>query len=86
MNKEFLLRICDPILTDYEVICQSYRFFHATAQLNMFHINKNKHSESIAKAIQVPYRPQQIFQEAKLLQKQIKGAQVIPNLYHVDTN
>ena len=46
----------------------------------------NKHSESIAKAIQVPYRPQQIFQEAKLLQKQIKGAQVIPNLYHVDTN
>ena len=24
----------------------------------------NNHSESIAKAIQVPYRPQQIFQEA----------------------
>ena len=46
----------------------------------------NKHSETIAKAIQVPYQPQQIFQEALLLQKQIKGAQVIPNLYYVDTN
>ena len=46
----------------------------------------NKHSESIAKAIQVPYRPRQIFQEALLLQKQIKGVQVIPDLYHFDTN
>ena len=30
---------------------------------------KNKHSESIAKAIQVPYRPQRIY-----LQTQMKGA------------
>ena len=47
---------------------------------------KDKHSESIAKAIQVPYRPQQIFQKAWLLQKQIKGAQTIPDMYYVDTN
>ena len=47
---------------------------------------KNKHSKSIAKTIQVPYWLQQIFQEAYLLQKHLKRAQVIPDLYYVDTN
>ena len=63
--------------TVYFVILLIYRYFHnakialacclfmSNWKTTMFkHHIVNKHSESIVKAIQVPYRPQQIFQEA----------------------
>ena len=46
----------------------------------------NKHSESIAKAIQVPYRPQQIFKRHNSYKSRSKGAKVICDLFYIDTN
>ena len=46
----------------------------------------NKHSESIAKAIQVPYRPKQIKRGITPTKADQRGSKVEFDLYYVDTN
>ena len=49
----------DLLIIIISFICNKWNFASCNNTLTL-----NKHSESTAKAIQVPYRPQQIFQEA----------------------
>ena len=57
--------------------------------MNMIMLNKsarNKYSESIAEAIHVPYRPQQISKEHNSCKNQSTGTKVELDLYYLRTN